>query len=153
MLIRSYLPSDLPEILSLFRRAVHTIARGEYAPSQLEAWAPVCPDTQAWSSSLAAHFALVAVKNGQLAGFADLEEPAYFDRLYVAPEALHQGVARELADQIEARAKELGASSITVHASKTALGFFLHRNYYILQEQTVERRGELLTNFVMKKDF
>ena len=144
MLIRPYLPSDLPEILSLFRRAVHTIARGEYTPSQLEAWAPVCPDTQAWASSLAAHFALVAVKNGQLAGFADLEEPAYFDRLYVAPEALHQGVAR---------AKELGASSITVHASKTALGFFLHRNYYILQEQTVERRGEFLTNFVMKKDF
>lgn len=153
MLIRPYCPSDLPEILSLFRRAVHTIARGEYTPAQLEAWAPACPDTQAWAASLAAHFALVAVENGKLAGFADLEEPGYFDRLYVAPEALHQGVARELAVQIEARAKELGTPSITVHASKTALGFFLHRGYRILQEQTVERRGEFLTNFVMKKDF
>lgn len=152
MLIRPYSPSDLPEILSLFRRAVHTVAQEDYPPAQLEAWAPRCPAIQIWADSLASHFALVAVENGKLAGFADLEEPGYFDRLYVAPETLHQGVARELAARIEARAQELGAASITVHASKTALGFFLHRGYRILREQTVECRGEFLTNFVMKKE-
>lgn len=150
---RPYRAEDLPQILNLFYRAVHTICQKEYTPVQLDAWAPSQLDTEAWARSLDAHFTRVAVENDKILGFADLEEPDYFDRLYILPEALHLGIARELAAQMEARAQQLGAHRITVHASKTAKGFFLHQGYRVIREQSVERYGVSLTNYVMEKEF
>ncbi|GEA31614.1 hypothetical protein CDIOL_25370 [Clostridium diolis] len=40
---------------------------------------------------------------------------------------------------------------ITVEASITAKPFFEKRGYHIVRQQEVERKGQLLTNFVMKK--
>ncbi len=150
---RPYCPEDLPEVLALFYRAVHTIPKNDYTPAQLDAWAPYPPDADTWGRSLAQHYTQVAVENGKILGFSDLEEPDYLDRLYVLPEALHLGIARELTARMEKRAQHFGATQITVHASKTALGFFLHQGYKIAQEQTVQRHGIILTNYAMKKDF
>lgn len=148
---RPYRSGDLPEVLALFYRAVHTIPKNDYTPAQLNAWAPYPLDADAWGRSLAQHYTQVAVENGKILGFADLEEPDYLDRLYILPEALHRGIARELTAQMEKQARLLGASQITVHASKTALGFFLRQGYQIVREQTVQRHGVLLTNYAMKK--
>ena len=40
---------------------------------------------------------------------------------------------------------------VTTHASRTARGFFEKRGYRLLRAQRVERRGQLLENFVMEK--
>ena len=40
--------------------------------------------------------------------------------------------------------------AVTVHASITARGFFERRGYRVVREQQIERRGVLLTNFVME---
>lgn len=40
---------------------------------------------------------------------------------------------------------------ITVEASITAKPFLEKRGYHIVRQQEVERKGQLLTNFVMKK--
>ena len=39
----------------------------------------------------------------------------------------------------------------TTHASVTAKPFFEKRGYQVVQEQQVEKKGILLTNYVMKK--
>lgn len=41
---------------------------------------------------------------------------------------------------------------MTVHASITARGFFEKVGWQVVKEQQVERKGVLLTNFVMEKD-
>ena len=45
----------------------------------------------------------------------------------------------------------VAAPVFTTHASLTARPFFLARGYQVVREQQVERRGVLLTNFVMEK--
>ena len=41
---------------------------------------------------------------------------------------------------------------ITVHASETAWPFFEKQGYRMLRSQRVERRGQVLTNYVMEKE-
>ena len=41
---------------------------------------------------------------------------------------------------------------VTTHASITARPFFEQRGYRVVKEQQVERRGQMLTNYVMVKD-
>lgn len=150
-ILRPYRPEDLPQVLALFRRCVHTVCRKDYTPAQLDAWAPAKMEEEAWAKSLASHWSWVAEEGGTLLGFADLDEPDYFDRLYISESSQRQGIAAALAQCIEDRARALGAKKLSVHASLTAKGFFLHRGYHVLYEQQVERYGQKLTNFGMEK--
>ena len=52
---------------------------------------------------------------------------------------------------LEQGAKEESVTRMTVHASITARGFFEKRGWHVVKEQQVERKGVLLTNFVMEK--
>ena len=62
-----------------------------------------------------------------------------------------QGIAAALCDALEAHCRELGVDAVTVHASKTALPFFLGRGYAIEREQQVPCRGQVLTNYALEK--
>ena len=70
----------------------------------------------------------------------------YLDRLYVHRDFQRQGIARALCDALEGAAE----GPVETHASITARGFFARRGYRVLRAQQVERRGILLTNFVMR---
>ena len=59
------------------------------------------------------------------------------------------GVATAICDVLEQKNK---AAEFTTHASITARPFFEKRGYTVVREQQAERRGVLLTNFVMKKE-
>ena len=91
---------------------------------------------------------MIAVWEGKIAGFGDMAEGGYMDRLYVHKDFQRQGVATALCEALEQAA---GTAAIRTHASLTARGFFEKRGYRLVREQQVERRGVLLTNFVMEK--
>ena len=40
-------------------------------------------DLKAWDASFRAHKTIIAVKNGEIVGFGDMDETGYLDRLYV----------------------------------------------------------------------
>lgn len=143
MILRAYRGSDLPAILSLFRDTVHTVCARDYTRPQLDAWAPAEPDAAAWDVSLRAHRTLVAEENGSILGFADLAEDGYLDRLYVHRDWQGRGVASALCAALPGARR--------THASITARPFFERRGWRVVKEQRVERRGVLLTNFVMEK--
>lgn len=148
MQIRPYRPADLAEMAALFYDTVHTINAADYTPSQLDAWATGQVDLDAWDGSLRAHLSLVAEENGRIIGFGDLDAASgYLDRLYVHKDYQRQGVASALCDRLEAAAE----GRVYTHASITARPFFEKRGYCVQKQQQVERRGELLTNFVMEK--
>ena len=88
--------------------------------------------------------------DGEIVGFADLDG-RYLDRLYVHKEHQRQGVATALAQALEGQAAAQGQVRMTTHASITARPFFEKRGYRVVKEQQVERKGVLLTNFVMEK--
>ncbi|HIV80153.1 MAG TPA: GNAT family N-acetyltransferase [Candidatus Avanaerovorax faecigallinarum] len=148
MRIRKYTPSDLPEIAQLFYNTVHTVNAADYGAEQLDAWADGNIDMEKWNKSLESHCSLVATENGVIAGFGDIDETGYLDRLYVHRDYQGRGIGTAICDRLESST----GGKITTHASVTAKPFFLQRGYRVIKEQQVERRGVLLTNFVMEKD-
>ena len=152
MELRRYAPEDTGEILRLFYETVHTVNARDYSPEQLAVWAPERADASRWQQTLSAHQSYVAVEDGQIVGFADLDVPAaYFDRLYIHKDYQRRGIAALLADQIERDAREAGIAVLEVAASITARPFFEKRAYRLVREQQVERGGVYLTNFDMEK--
>ena len=153
MMIRAYRPSDCQELAQLFYETVHAVNAREYTPEQLDAWAPAPPDPAVWDASLRAHYTLVAVVDGKLAGFADLDPAAgYLDRLYVHKDYQGRGAAAAMAEALEGYALGRGLRKVTVHASRTARPFFEQRGYRVLYAQQLERRGVPLEDFAMEKD-
>ena len=155
MEIRSYRQEDIKVIAELFYNTVHSVNAADYTDEQLDAWAGGSINLEAWDRSFREHMTLVAVMasneeegNGQIVGFADMDSAGYLDRLYVHKDFQRCGIATALCDCLEQSAD---AETITTHASITARPFFEKRGYKVVREQQVERKGVLLTNYVMKK--
>ena len=148
MVIRAYQPFDAVPLAALFYQTVHTVNRRDYTEKQLDAWAPKDIDLGAWDRSLQVHHTLVAVEDGCAVGFGDIDSnTGYLDRLYVHKDHQGLGIATALCDRLEASA----AGLLVTHASITARPFFEKRGYQVLRAQQVERRGILLTNYIMEK--
>ena len=103
---------------------------------------------QAWDRSFQAHKTVVAIKDGRIVGFGDMDETGYLDRLYVHKDHQGQGIASAICDALERTA---AGRPVTTHASITAKSFFQRRGYRVVRKQEVIRRGVALTNYVMEK--
>ena len=147
MQLREYIPSDCAQLAELFYQTVHSVNAKDYTKEQLDAWATGEVDLQAWDASFRAHKTIVAVKNGEIVGFGDMDETGYLDRLYVRKDYQRQGIASAICDELERFA---AGKTITTHASITAKPFFQHRGYRVVRKQEVIRRGVALTNLVME---
>jgi putative acetyltransferase len=150
MQLERYQPGEAAALAELFYRTVHAVCTGDYTPAQLDAWADGKVDVAVWDKSFLRHDTLVARMNGEIVGFADLDG-GYLDRLYVHKDHQRQGVATALVQALEGLAVSRGERCMTTHASITARPFFEKQGYRVIREQQVERKGLLLTNFVMEK--
>ncbi len=149
--IRAYESKDAPEIVRLFYETVHSVNRLDYSREQVEAWAPKIPNAAAWRRRMAARKTLVAVANGEVVGFAELEEDGHLDMFYLRKDAVGRGIGRHLYRAVEREALDRGIGRISIEASITARPFFERRGFRVVRQQTVQRRGVGLTNFVMEK--
>lgn len=147
MIIRKYRPSDCKCLTELFYDTVHTVNAKDYTEEQLNVWATGKVNLDEWNRSLSEHYAVVAVVDNVVAGFGDIDQTGYLDRLYVHKDYQQQGVAAAICDELE---KAVSVQIITTHASITARPFFEKRGYRVRKEQQVERQGVLLTNYVME---
>lgn len=148
MQLRKYQPSDCAQLAELFYQTVHSVNARDYTQEQLDAWATGEVDLQAWDKSFRAHRTIVTTKNGEIAGFGDMDGSGYLDRLYVHKDHQGQGIASAICDELERFAD---GKTFTTHASITAKPFFQHREYCVVRKQEVIRHGVALTNFVMEK--
>ncbi|GAC1335554.1 MAG: GNAT family N-acetyltransferase [Beijerinckiaceae bacterium] len=148
--LRPFLPADLPRLAAIFRASIEELTAEDYSESQQAAWAAVS-DEHEFGEKLAADLTLVALLDGDIAGFASLRGENHIGMLYVDPPAIGHGVARTLCDALEKLAGARGAARLVVDASDTARGFFEKRGYHPLRRQTVDYFGEWLGNTVMEK--
>lgn len=146
--IRPYQKEDLSQILKLFYETVHQINAKDYTKEQLDVWADGKANKEVWNEHLTQNNTIVYVRCGEIIGFADMEKNGYLDHLFVHKDYQHVGIATKLCDQLE---KQSDAEIFSTHASITAKPFFLNRGYQVVKEQQVERKGILLTNYIMKK--
>ena len=151
MVIREYRAGDAVAIVRLYYDTVHAVNAADYAPNQLDAWAPEVPDAAAWHDRMSNRCTLVAVEAGAVVGFIELEADGHLDMLFCAKHAVGRGVGAGLYAALERRARDRGLDRIFTEASITARGFFQRQGFRVLQARTVHRRGVALTNFAMAK--
>lgn len=158
MEIREYQSADCKEIAELFYQTVHTVNAKDYTKEQLDVWATGVVDLEKWDRSFCEHDTVVAIEDGQIVGFGDMDDTGYLDRLYVHADYQRKGIAWAICDRLERKwleQKSAGkniSKKITTHASITARPFFEKRGYRVVKEQQVNRQGIYLTNYVMEKE-
>ncbi|HIU01368.1 MAG TPA: GNAT family N-acetyltransferase, partial [Candidatus Coproplasma excrementavium] len=120
MQLRRYKQSDCRELAELFYNTVHTVNAADYNNEQLNAWATGHVDLEAWNKSLLEHYSIVAVDNGIIVGFGDIDQTGYLDRLYVHADYQGRGIATAICNKLE----QSVSGKIVTHASVTAKPFF-----------------------------
>ena len=150
--LRRYRTEDLPALSRLFGETVRRVNIRDYTPAQAEAWAAGEADLLTRDDWFRRLYTLVAEIDGQIAGYGNVDGTGYLDHLFVRWDCQGRGVATALCDALEEHCRDLGLTAVTVHASKTALPFFLHRGYRVEREQQVPVRGQVLANYAMHKE-
>jgi putative acetyltransferase len=100
---------------------------------------------------MAKTFAIIAVINDKIVGFAEFEGNGHIDCFYCHHEYQGCGVGSALIKEIENRAIKSKINKIFAEVSITEKPFFESKCFAIKKEQSVIIRGMTLTNFVMEK--
>jgi putative acetyltransferase len=149
--LRPLLPAEAPRLAALFRASVETLAEDFYDDDQRAAWAACADDESGFAGRLGASLTIVALIDGEIAGFASLKDARILDMLYVHPGYARLGVGSALADALEKLGAARGAQSLSVDASDAARAFFEKRGYIAQSRNTVVINGEWLGNTTMTK--
>ena len=152
MKLRKYHSDDCEDVWELFYKTVHGVNSADYTEVQLDAWAPKDMDLHTWNERLLKNdYAIVAELNDTVVGIGTADDTGYFDLLYVHKDYQRMGIAILIANDIEKYLWSKDAQIISTDASITAKPFFENRGYIVQKEQSVECRGQYLTNFKMQK--
>jgi putative acetyltransferase len=149
--IRDYRNSDCEVLLEIFRRAVREIARKDYSPTQVIAWAPDAHDIVKFSARRIAQPSFVAEYDRCVAGFTDLDDDGHIDMFYVNPDFQRRGVASAMLQFLIARARSERLKRLHSEVSITARPAFERHGFEVVTYQTVETNGQTFGNYRMEK--
>lgn len=151
MEIQAYSADNAREIADLFHQSVHSIAPSLYSSEQKEAWAPSPVDYERWAERLTVTKPFIAVIEGRVAGFIELDADGHIDCTYTHPNFQGRGVASSLHEYLVAEASAKHIKRLYLEASLVAKSFFEHRGFSIVKKNEVQRNGVTLINFSMEK--
>ncbi|WP_196250847.1 GNAT family N-acetyltransferase [Cellulomonas sp. JZ18] len=151
MLIRDYTAADAAPTLAVFEDAIRRTARSRYSAEQVEAWLGGPRDLAPWNAARLRVRTFVADDAGTVAGFTDLDDAGYVDRLFVSPDHGRRGVGRALLEHVLVTADALGLPELTTHASLVARPVFERAGFHVVHEETVRRGAVELTRFHMRR--
>ena len=149
--LRPYLPSDAARCAAIFRASVEELASEDYSADQCAAWAASADDEIAFAKRLSGALTLVALFEGDVAGFASLKAANAIDMLYVDPACARRGVATSLLDALVKLATARGAKDVTSDVSDTARPLFERLGFRADRRNLVELGQEWLANTTMTK--
>lgn len=151
MHIQTYSADKAREIADLFHQAVHAISPAIHSPEQKEAWAPSPVDHERWAERLKRKQPWIALIDGRVAGFMELDADGHIDCAYTHPDFQRRGVASALYAQLLAQARARNLTRLYVEASLVAKPFFERQGFAVIRKNEVQRNGVVLVNFSMEK--
>jgi putative acetyltransferase len=149
--LRPYVPTDAKRCAEIFRASIEELAAEDYDADQREAWAARADDEAAFGARLAGALTLLAVIDGEIAGFASLKGGEDIDMLFVDPECARQGVGRALVDALTKLAEARGAKRLTAEASEIAKPLFERQGFTAQKRNLVRVGDQWLANTTMTK--
>jgi len=154
IVLRPFRAGDEPALRAVFTSAVREVACRDYAPVQIDAWAPLewdAEDVAQWTARLHRLQPFVAELDGRVAGYADLQPSGYIDHFFVAGPAGRQGVGGALMRHILAQAAARGLAELTSHVSLTAQPFYAHFGFGIVEQCRPVIDGVELSTALMRR--
>lgn len=104
-----------------------------------------------WAAKRAELNTSVAILDGAVAGFTDVDQSGYIHMLFVDPLHGRTGIATALLERVFEQAKSSGAHCLTTNASITARPFFQAQGFVVVEELHVVLRGVVLQNYLMTR--
>ena len=150
--IRRYEPGEEASLFDVYFTAIHLVARHDYTAEQVEAWAPRDVDISLWQEKIRRINPFVAELNGELVGYADVQQDGYIDHLFVSGKHPRRGIGSLLMTRILEEAKTLAASTLTSHVSRTAQPFFEKFGFVVTERLYPEVRGIVIPNALMSRN-
>jgi GNAT superfamily N-acetyltransferase len=130
--IRKAIPDDAPAACSLLRRSIEHGCEADHGrrPEILDSWLgnKTPANVAAWFVSSSNH-ALIAERNGEIAGLALLTQAGKIALCYVLPGALRAGVGRALLAALEVQARAWNIRKLSLHSPAGASAFFERHGY------------------------
>lgn len=151
MIVRDFIPGEEAELRRVFMSSVHELARGFYTPEQLDAWAPAAHDERKWANRITNLRPFVAIVEGRVAGYADLQDSGYIDHFFVSGDFPARGVGSALMQHVHGVALERGLRKLSARVSLSAEGFFARHGFLVDERQTVVVAGVPMENSRMSK--
>jgi GNAT superfamily N-acetyltransferase len=151
MYLQPYSPDKAREVTDLFYAAVYGIADDIYSPQQKAVWAPEPVNYENWEARLAQTQPFLAICDGAVVGFMELEADGHIDCTYTHPAFQGRGVASMLYSYLESEAIRQGIGRLYVEASIVAKPFFTKRGFAEIKQNTLTRQGVELVNYSMEK--
>ena len=149
--IRQYQPGDADSLYEIFFNTIRLINIKDYSEQQVKAWAPEQYDKSKLQQRLQQINPNIALIEGKIVGYADVQEDGYVDHFFCHWQFQGQGIGKALMNTLLAQAKAKKLRRMYSHVSITAKPFFEHFGFTLVKQQQVGTRGQLLTNFVMEK--
>ena len=135
----------------LFHNTIHRVNAADYDAAQRAAWSPADRDMDSWRARLQAVAPFVAVLDGQLVGFSDLQPDGLIDFMFVHVDYQRRGVASRLMAEVERRAQARGLERLYAHVSLTAQPLFSRHGFEVVARKTVEVSGTAMDNYLMER--
>lgn len=150
--IRDFVPGEEAALRRVFMSSIHGLARDAYTADQLAAWAPAEHDAAKWARKMAELRPFVATVDGQVAGYADLQDRGLIDHFFVSADFPRRGVGSALMRHILGQAQARGLSALSAHVSLAAEPFFARHGFSVLERQRVAVGQVTLENALMRRE-
>ncbi|MET2899985.1 GNAT family N-acetyltransferase [Vibrio rotiferianus] len=150
--IRRFESGDEETLRTLFYYTVRKICINDYTDAQVSAWAPNIYVADDWNKKIALLNPFVVLLDGQVVGYADLQPDGYVDHFFCHWQHQGKGVGTALMQQLIAEGARNFNHRLYANVSLTAKPFFERHGFTVAKQQSVDIRGQTLTNFLMEKE-
>lgn len=153
MKIRRYEAKDALPLAQLYVQSVEQVGPRDYSAPQIAAWLSLAPSPERIHALRAdGRSRVVAVDDADRPlGFADLEQDGHIHFLYCAPDAVGQGVAAAIYDELEQIARDASITRLYSEASEAARRFFLKQGFVVTARRQLEIAGTAIHNYAVEK--
>ncbi|MGR5209455.1 GNAT family N-acetyltransferase [Vibrio rotiferianus] len=150
--IRRFESGDEETLRTLLYNTVRKICINDYTDEQVSAWAPNIYVAEDWDKKIASLNPFIAILDGQVVGYADLQPDGYVDHFFCHWQHQGKGVGNALMQQLIAEGARNFNNRLYANVSLTAKPFFERHGFIVIKQQSVDIRGQTLTNFLMEKE-
>ncbi|GAB7227609.1 GNAT family N-acetyltransferase [Vibrio rotiferianus] len=150
--IRRFESGDEETLRTLFYYTVRKICINDYTDAQVSAWAPNIYVAEDWNKKIALLNPFIVLLDGQVVGYADLQPDGYVDHFFCHWQHQGKGVGTALMQQLIAEGARNFNHRLYANVSLTAKPFFERHGFIVAKQQSVDIRGQTLTNFLMEKE-